>query len=83
MHLLQPFRRPAHAVPAVPVKAPSLRLVRRFVETGDERCPVAGIWSRLQTDNAAPDEAELTQPAPWRLLLGWAFTSPLSACSAA
>ncbi len=47
-------------------------LTRTFVETGDERCPIAGIWSRLEND-ATADESELTRPAAERLLLQWAF----------
>jgi hypothetical protein len=49
-----------------------LHLVRTFVETGDERCPIAGIWSRLEND-ATDDDGELVWPASWRLLLGRAF----------
>lgn len=46
-------------------------LTRRFVLTGDERCPIAGIWSRLDTTQTdATDDPSLTQPAmgiaPWR-----------------
>jgi hypothetical protein len=40
-------------------------LTRHFVLTGDERCPIAGIWSRLAT-NAQPDQSDepsLTRPA--------------------
>jgi len=44
-----------------------MNLTRTFVETGDERCPIAGIWSRLEND-AATDDSELTRPAIWRLL---------------
>ena len=48
-------------------------LVRTFVETGDERCPIAGIWSRLDTD-VATDDPEIQRPAlrrllPWRAFL--------------
>ena len=46
-------------------------LTRTFVETGDERCPIAGIWSRLEND-ATADDAELPWPAMWRLLQWWA-----------
>lgn len=49
-----------------------MHLTRRFVETGDERCPIAGIWSRLEND-AAEDDSELTWPAAWRLLRWRAF----------
>ena len=44
-----------------------MHLTRTFVETGDERCPIAGIWSRLEND-ATADDSELTRPAAWRLL---------------
>jgi len=52
-----------------PVARP-IRLTRNFVETGDERCPIAGIWSRLECDPIA-DDPESTRPAmrrlgPWR-----------------
>jgi hypothetical protein len=45
-----------------------LALTRHFVLTGDERCPIAGIWSRLDPDatNAQPDQTDdpsLTRPA--------------------
>lgn len=43
-----------------------MHLMRTFVETGDERCPIAGIWSRLEND-ATADDSELTRPAVWRL----------------
>ena len=49
-----------------------MHLTRTFVETGDERCPIAGIWSRLEND-AAADDSELTRPAAWRLLPWRAF----------
>jgi hypothetical protein len=47
-------------------------LTRSFVETGDERCPIAGIWSRLEND-ATADESELTRPAMRTFLPWWAF----------
>ena len=54
---------PAAVLPVV--KRP--RLVRTFVETGDERCPIAGIWSRIDTD-VATDDPEISWPALRRLL---------------
>jgi hypothetical protein len=48
----------------------SFALTRHFVLTGDERCPIAGIWSRLDT-NAQPDQSDdpsLTLPAIGALL---------------
>jgi hypothetical protein len=38
------------------------QLTRTFVETGDERCPIAGIWSRLDC-GPITDEPELAPPA--------------------
>ena len=49
-----------------------VHLTRTFVETGDERCPIAGIWSRLEND-ATADDGELTRSASWRLLPWRAF----------
>ncbi|HZQ45214.1 MAG TPA: hypothetical protein VFA99_18325 [Acidobacteriaceae bacterium] len=51
-----------------------MHLIRTFVETGDERCPIAGIWSRLEND-ATADDSELTRPAVWRLFPWRAFLS--------
>lgn len=50
-----------------------LTLTRIFVETGDERCPLAGIWSRLPEleaaiDSAIEDDPGLSWPALRRLL---------------
>ncbi len=46
-------------------------LTRTYVETGDERCPLAGIWSHLPHAIPTPDEPESAWPAlrglpPWR-----------------
>jgi hypothetical protein len=72
-HLLQP------AAATFAVNTPAL--LRAFVETGDERCPLAGIWSRLPlsdqplSDQPA-DEPHLAQPAiRWTLLPWRAFHS--------
>jgi hypothetical protein len=51
-----------------------LHLTRTFVETGDERCPIAGIWSRLESDGPA-EEAELARPAVLELLLRRVFAA--------
>jgi hypothetical protein len=57
-----------------------LALTRQFVLTGDERCPIAGIWSRLDL-NAQPDQSDdpsLTQPAtetPLRRAIHLLFTT--------
>ena len=40
-----------------------MSLTRVFVETGDERCPLAGIWSQLpELDTAIDDEPGLFWP---------------------
>jgi hypothetical protein len=57
------------------------RLTRTFVETGDERCPIAGIWSRIECGPIAPasqDEPELPRPAIRRLLSWRAFYTLLT-----
>lgn len=61
--------RPAETQHIIP-RFSRMHLIRTFVETGDERCPIAGIWSRLGTD-ATDDDGELLRPAAWRLLLPW------------
>ena len=43
-------------------------ITRTFVETGDERCPIAGIWSRISTPDTSPDEPEIARAAMRRLL---------------
>ena len=83
MNLIHLLRRPSNPRPAVPANSTGVHLVRRFVETGDERCPIAGIWSRLDADNTALDEAELPRPAMWRLLPWRALSSALHAACAA
>jgi hypothetical protein len=50
-----------------------MHLTRTFVKSGDERCPIAGIWSRLESE-AAADDSELSRPAAWRLLPWRAFS---------
>jgi hypothetical protein len=45
-------------------------IIRTFVETGDERCPIAGIWSRLITTDPTLDEPEIAPPV-MRTLLPW------------
>ena len=69
--LINRWVRPAETQPMLP-KSSRLHLTRTFVETGDERCPIAGIWSRLESD-ATADDSELARPAPRRLLPGRAF----------
>jgi hypothetical protein len=53
-------------------------LVRRFVETYDERCPLAGLWTILVQSNTATDDPELARPAMRSLLLWRAFHRPLT-----
>ncbi len=65
--------RPAETNAMIP-QFSRMHLIRSFVETGDERCPIAGIWSRLEND-AIADESEITRPAMWRILLWRAFSS--------
>ena len=52
-------------------------LVRRFVETGDERCPLAGIWMSVSAKADSADEAESIWPAMRRLFSWRAFHRPL------
>jgi hypothetical protein len=47
------------------------RLTRVFVQTGDERCPIAGIWLSLTETGPVSDEPSLIRPVleyllPWR-----------------
>lgn len=67
------FRRKSEFSKAVRPSINSARLIRTFVETGDERCPIAGIWSRLADDNPLTDDPEITMPAMRKLLLWRAF----------
>jgi len=65
-------RPPVSATQIHPTLRPAV-LTRTFVETGDERCPIAGIWSRIECDPIAPasqDEPQLAGPA-MRRLLSW------------
>jgi hypothetical protein len=68
-----------HAVAASVVSIRPLRLTRTFVETGDERCPIAGIWMRLTEAEPPIDEPESTRPAMRRLLLWRAIHPPVTA----
>lgn len=56
-----------------------VHLTRAFVETGDERCPIAGIWSRLIESDQQADDPELRQPAmgsfhSWRAFIRASFS---------
>ncbi|HEY5382060.1 MAG TPA: hypothetical protein VIJ65_07375 [Acidobacteriaceae bacterium] len=64
---------PQTGTPNPPQPAQRLSLVRTFVETGDERCPIAGIWSRLIETDAAADDPDLIRPAMGYLLHWRAF----------
>ena len=70
-NLINRWVRPAETHPTTP-QFSRMHLVRTFVETGDERCPIAGIWSRMEND-AIADEAELPWPAVRRILRWRAF----------
>jgi hypothetical protein len=57
---------------------PQTMLVRRFVETYDERCPLAGLWTTLVQSDTATDDPELARPV-MRSLLSWRlFHRPLT-----
>jgi hypothetical protein len=73
MNLFPAFRRKAQSNNFAPKTGKSMRLTRTFVETGDERCPLAGIWSRIEDCDPAIDDPEITRPAMWRLLPWRAF----------
>jgi hypothetical protein len=64
--------RPAEDRQIIP-RCSRVHLTRTFVETCDERCPIAGIWSCLDKD-ATADDPELARPASWRLRLERAFS---------
>ena len=53
-----------------PRAARTPEIIRTFVETGDERCPIAGIWSRIPASDATLDEPEIAPPV-MRTLLPW------------
>ena len=57
-------------------------LTRSFVETGDERCPLAGIWSSLPgLNDSLSEEGEIALPAMRKLLPWRALHSPLTSLS--
>jgi len=66
------LRRKSESVAAPSQRTRPLSLHRAFVETGDERCPIAGIWSRIPTGDQALDEPEIARPAMGTLLPWWA-----------
>jgi hypothetical protein len=61
-----------------PAAVHPMHLARTFVETGDERCPLAGIWSRLSDTDSTADDPELPWPAMWMLLPWRAFHPALT-----
>jgi len=69
MKILYSFniRKTAPRAPKTPAAQP-VRLTRTFVETGDERCPIAGIWMSLPDTAISTDEPELVRPAMGTLL---------------
>ncbi len=86
--LFSSFRRKAgvHTATARAARSPvrPMRLARTFVETGDERCPLAGIWSRLSnhdpaTHNPEPEDPEIARPVMGTLLPWRAFNPLLTA----
>jgi hypothetical protein len=72
MNVVNRWVRPAEHRLMIPQHS-RMHLTRTFVETGDERCPIAGIWSRLDND-AATDDGELLRPVIRRSLLWRAFS---------
>jgi len=69
MTFFMPFK--TEAQQAVPQNTKRMSLTRSFVETGDERCTLAGIWSRLpEMDATADDEPGLARPVRGVFLFG-------------
>ncbi|QEE29284.1 hypothetical protein FTW19_15550 [Terriglobus albidus] len=40
-------------------------IVQRWIETADERCPLAGMWTALTVDQ---QETTVEDDLPWRIL---------------
>lgn len=59
------LRQTRHALRLLSSKPRSrTQVVRRWIETGDERCPLASVWFALEpTDTTRNDEPHSTQPA--------------------
>jgi len=70
------LRRKSESVAVSTQRTRPISLHRAFVETGDERCPIAGIWSRIPAGDQALDEPEIAQPV-MRTLLPWRASHPL------
>jgi len=75
-------RRPTVAPAPFTVATAGSRLVRKFIATGDTRCPLIGVWtnvvSTITQTAAAIDETELLWPVlrallPMRLAAGRAL----------
>jgi len=66
--LFTAFRNKPKAI--VPQDCRTLEITRTYVETGDERCPIAGIWSRISATDATTDEPERIRPV-MRIFLPW------------
>ncbi len=74
------FRNPLRRKETIPTPTRPIRtmlITRRFVETGDERCPLAGIWMPLNDSSAVSEDSELLRPVIGKLLLGGPFISLL------
>jgi hypothetical protein len=54
------------------------RLVRRFLATGETRCPLLCLWT-LEATSSATEDPERTWPARWTGLLDWTFRRAASA----
>jgi len=67
------FRRKSESSKVVRPSINSAHLTRTFVETGDERCPIAGIWSRLADSNSLTDDPEIAMPVMWNSSFGGHF----------
>ncbi len=52
-----------------------VHLERVFVETGDERCPIAGLWLKIADPGLIVDEPPSTMPA--MDILSWRAFHPL------
>ena len=64
-------------------RVPSLRLVRRFIATGETRFPLAGVWSLVREASATTDATASAEPeSPWLTvgvdLLRWALHPTLT-----
>ena len=72
--LFSVFRQKQASISLATRRTPAI--TRMFVETGDERCPIAGIWSRFTEADPTLDEPERTRPV-MRIFLPWRASYPL------